>query len=184
MTCTRYKWGPDSKLHFYRCTRTWHKCQKTGGNSLLLLNAITYYYTTASLESWMTFHSLQYSCLSITYSSPEINICWSSYAEWLTVTCLSSNGHLLLLVLFYLHLVAPCTSRWIGFTDTVHITRKMLHSSHLPSNLQANRNLSVRSSILLRKAPEETCETSWETKKEWMKTEGIKQSHSLVHHDV
>lgn len=27
------------------------KCQETRGNSLLLLNAITYYYTTASLES-------------------------------------------------------------------------------------------------------------------------------------
>lgn len=120
VTCTRYKWGPDSKLHFYRCTRTWHKCQKTGGNSLLLLNAITYYYTTAGLESWMTFHSLQYSCLSITYSSPEINICWSSYAEWLTMTCLSSNGHLFLLVLFYLHLVAPCTSLWIGFRHSAH----------------------------------------------------------------
>ena len=52
----------------------------------------------------------------------------------------------------------------------------MLHSSHLPTNLQANQNLSVQSSILLRKPPEEICETKAEKQKSEWKAKELKEA--------
>ena len=185
MACTRYKWGPHSKLHFYRCTRTWHKMSgntreffiTSKCNHLLLHNGQSWIMNdlpiTAIVSSidyllfaWDQYILIVYECRMADSDLPVIQ--WSPISAGIVLPTTSSTTHF--------------SMNWFHRHSAHHKEDAPLISLAYEPASQP-KPISTKLHIIKKTSWRNLWDKSWETK-EWMKSKGIKRSHSLVHHDV